>query len=151
MDSQDKFGKFTKEAKQALVVAQEKAKSANLDYVGTEHILLGILTQSNSLGANILFNFGVSEDNVNMVLKTVGRLTNQKNEVKTNKQTGLSGFAKKVIEEALKTGEKYNHTYIGTEHLLYALVSQENTAATVILENMKINPADLKDQIIQTF
>ncbi len=66
-------------------------------------------------------------------------------------KTGLSGFAKKVIENAVKCGEEYNHSYIGTEHLLFALVSQDNTAATVILENMKINPDDVRDQIIQTF
>ena len=153
MEHSDKFAKFTKEAKQALIIAQEKAKEANLDYVGTEHILLGILTQSNSLGAQILFNFGVSQDNVNLVLKTVGRLTTKDNEGKMQgpAKAGLSGFAKKVIEEALKTGEGYNHSFIGTEHLLFALVSQENTAATVILENMKVNPLDIKDQIVQTF
>jgi len=153
MGQPDKFAKFTKEAKQALIIAQEKAKEVNLDYVGTEHILLGILTQSNSLGAHILFNFGVSQENVLLVLKTVGRLTTNDNTVKTQgpAKAGLSGFAKKVIEEALKTGEKYNHSFIGTEHLLYALVSQENTAATVVLENMKVNPLDIKDQLVQTF
>jgi len=147
-----RFEKFTKEAKQALVVAQEKAKFAGLDYVGTEHILMGILSQTNSLGSHILHNFGVSGDNVELVLKTVGRLSAKQNKGKqTDGKTGLSGFAKKVIEEAVKSGEEYNHSYIGTEHLLFALVSQENTAATVILENMKINPSDVKDQIVQTF
>ncbi len=146
-----RFEKFTKEAKQALIVAQEKAKFAGLDYVGTEHILMGILTQTNSLGAHILHNFGVSSENVELVLKTVGRLNRPNKPINQNGKTGLSGFAKKVIEEAVKSGEEYNHSYIGTEHLLYALVSQENTAATVILENMKINPLDVKDQILQTF
>jgi ATP-dependent Clp protease ATP-binding subunit ClpC len=110
MEHSDKFAKFTKEAKQALIIAQEKAKEANLDYVGTEHILLGILTQSNSLGAHILFNFGVSQENVNLVLKTVGRLATKDTEGKIQgpAKAGLSGFAKKVIEEALKTGESYN-------------------------------------------
>ncbi len=152
MDNSNQFEKFTKEAKHALIIAQEKAHEASLDYVGTEHILLGILSQKNSLGAHILFNFGVSEENVNLVLKTVGRLSTQK--TKTKKEggkTGLSGFAKKVIEDAVRGGLKYNHSYVGTEHLLYAVVSQENTAATVILENMKVNPRDVKDQIVQTF
>jgi ATP-dependent Clp protease ATP-binding subunit ClpC len=146
-----RFEKFTKEAKQALIVAQEKAKFAGLDYVGTEHILMGILTQTNSLGAHILHNFGVSSENVELVLKTVGRLNKPNISTNPTGKTGLSGFAKKVIEEAVKSGEEYNHSYIGTEHLLFALVSQENTAATVILENMKINPLDVKDQILQTF
>lgn len=150
MENNQRFEKFTKEAKQALIVAQEKAKQSGLDYVGTEHLLIGVLSQSNSLGAHILHNFGVSIDNVELVLKTVGRLSNNASR-KPIAKTGLSGFAKKVIEEAVKTGEKYNHSYIGTEHLLYSLVTQQNTAATVILENMKINPHDIQDQIIQTF
>ena len=92
------FNKFTKEAKRALIVAQEKAKESKLNYVGTEHVLIGILSQENSLGASILLNFGVSLENVNLVLKTVGR-TNPPSSSK-NGSGGLSGFAKEVIEEA---------------------------------------------------
>jgi ATP-dependent Clp protease ATP-binding subunit ClpC len=146
----NRFDKFTKEAKQALIVAQEKAREARLNYVGTEHILIGILSQNNSLGAAILLNFGVSLENVFLVIKTVGRI----NQPPVNSQKGwggLSGFAKKVIEGAVVTAHQFNHAYVGTEHLLYALVSQDNTAATVILENMKVSPQDIKDQIVQAF
>ncbi|MBD3156944.1 AAA domain-containing protein [Candidatus Peregrinibacteria bacterium] len=153
MDNSKRFEKFTKEAKQALVVAQERAKEADLHYVGTEHILIGILSQKNSLGAHVLRNFGVSDDNVQLVLKTVGRLRTQtaKKGGTSTAKSGLSGFAKKVIEDAVKIGEEFNHSFIGTEHLLYSLVSQDSTAATVILENMRINPDDIKDQLTQTF
>jgi ATP-dependent Clp protease ATP-binding subunit ClpC len=146
----NRFDKFTKEAKQALIVAQEKARESKLNYVGTEHILIGILSQPNSLGASILLNFGVSLENVFLVLKTVGRM-NQSPVTSQKGWGGLSGFAKKVIEGAVLSAHQFNHTYVGTEHLLHALVSQENTAATVILENMKVNPQDIKEQIIQTF
>jgi len=152
MENSKRFEKFTKEAKQALIVAQERAKEADLTYVGTEHILIGILSQKNSLGSHILNNFGVSDENVQLVLKTVGRLTSQPAQAKPAEgKSGLSGFAKKVIEDAVKIGEQFNHSFIGTEHLLYSLVSQSNTAATVILENMRVNPEDVKDQLIQTF
>lgn len=149
MDGQQ-FEKFTKEAKQALIVAQDKARESKLNYVGTEHVLLGILSQSNSLGATILMNFGVSLDNVELVLKTVGRakpLAGDKKAV----PGGLSGFAKQVIEDAVKTAYEYGHSFVGTEHLLHALTAQDNTAATVILENMKVNPADIREQILQIF
>ena len=145
------FDKFTKEAKEALIIAQEKAQDAKLSYVGTEHILLGILSQSNSLGATVLNNFGVSLNNVDLVLKTVGRTTGTAAPIKTDEPGGLSGFAKQVIENAVTCAHKYNHNFIGTEHLLYALVSQDNTAATVILENMKINPVHIKQQIVEVF
>lgn len=148
--SDPRFEKFTKEAKQALIVAQEKAREANLNYVGTEHILIGILSQTNSLGAAILMNFGVSLDNVQLVLKTVGRMS-QASSSPQKGWGGLSGFAKKVIEGAVLSAHQFNHNFVGTEHLLYALVNQDNTAATVILENMKVNPIDIKEQIIQAF
>ena len=143
------FDKFTKEAKQALVVAQEKAKASNINYVGTEHILIGILSQINSLGSTVLKNFGISLDNVNYILKTVGRHSKKGNG--TNEFHGLSGFAKKVIEDAVKCAHEHNHSFIGTEHLLYSLVTQHNTAATVILENMKISAGDIKKQIDHIF
>lgn len=146
------FEKFTKEAKEALVVAQEKAQEAKLSYVGTEHVLLGILSQSNSLGATILNNFGVSTSNVELVLKTVGRSSGSySSPSKPSEPGGLSGFAKQVIENAVKCAHNFGHNFVGTEHLLFALVSQDNTAATVIMENMKINPAHIKQQIIDIF
>lgn len=145
------FEKFTKEAKNALVIAQEKAQEASLSYVGTEHILIGILKQDQSLGATILNNFGVASDTVELVLKTVGRTAAPKSPKTAVKPGGLSGFAKQVIEGAIKVAHKFNHSFVGTEHLLYSLVSQDNTAATVILENMKINPAHIRGQIEDIF
>ena len=142
------FNKFTKEAKRALIVAQDKAKESKLSYVGTEHILIGILAQEDSLGSSILLNFGVSLDNVYLVLKTVGRSTAPG---AAGEPGGLSGFAKEVIEQAVQVAHEFGHSFVGTEHLLYALVSQNNTAATVILENMKVSPADVKDQIAEIF
>jgi ATP-dependent Clp protease ATP-binding subunit ClpC len=145
------FDKFTKEAKRALIVAQEKAREAKLTYVGTEHVLIGILSQENSLGASILLNFGVSLDNVNLVLKTVGRANAPTSQSSTKAAGGLSGFAKEVIEQAVGTAHEFGHSFVGTEHLLHAVVSQNNTAATVILENMKVSPADIKEQILEIF
>ena len=150
MATEANFEKFTKEAKQALVVAQEKAKEAKRNYVGTEHVLIGVLSQKNSLGAAILSGFGVSLENVDMVIKSVGRV----NAPQVGPQTGwggLSGKAKKVIEEAVRSAHVYNHNYVGTEHLLFALVCQDETAATVILENMKVSVADIKDQLVKNF
>lgn len=145
------FEKFTKEAKQSLIVAQDHAKKANLNYVGTEHVLLGILSQGSSLGAAILLHFGVSYDNVLMVLKTVGRVNAPTGDVDPSQSTVLSGFAKQIIEDAVRYGHEFAHDYIGTEHLLYSLVSQKNTAAIVILENMKVNVEDVKTEIIENF
>ncbi len=144
------FEKFTQEAKAALVYAQEKSAEANLSYVGTEHILLGILSQSNSLGSNILNSFGVSTSNVELVLKTVGR-SKSSTPTPPSKVGALSGYAKQIIENAVSCASRYGHNFVGTEHLLFSLVSQENTAATVILENMKITPKHVQNQLIDAF
>jgi len=149
MDNSEQFNKFTKEAKQALIVAQEVAKKTGTSYVGTEHLLIGILSQKSSLGATILQNFGVTLENVNLVLKTVGRTQAVQRSSKT--PGGLSGFAKKVIEDAIRNAHESSHMFVGTEHLLLSLVGQENTAATVILENMKISPQDIRQEILTTF
>ncbi len=149
MNPSDQFNKFTREAKQALVVAQEVAKKTGTSFVGTEHLLIGILSQKTSLGATVLQNFGVTLENVNLVLKTVGRTQVSARSAKN--PGGLSGFAKKVIEDAIRSAHDFSHVFVGTEHLLYALVTQENTAATVILENMKISPEDIRQELLQTF
>jgi len=153
MADTNKFDKFTKEAKQALIVAQEVSKDMKSEYTGTEHILMGILSQTNSLGAAVLMNFGVSLENVNLVLKTVGRAKKVTHGagVKGPGGISLSGFSKKAIEDAVKFASEFGHMFVGTEHLLFSLVSQENTAATVILENMKINPEDVKNELLTAF
>lgn len=142
------FDKFTKEARQALIVAQDYAKESGQSYVGTEHILLGILSQENSLGASVLINFGVSVQNVELVLKSVGRIGKADTGIQPG---GLSSFAKETIETSVKIAHEFGHSFVGTEHLLYSLVAQENTAATVILENMRVNPIDVKEQILEIF
>ncbi|MBU2524592.1 ATP-dependent Clp protease ATP-binding subunit [Patescibacteria group bacterium] len=150
------FDKFSKSAKEVLVVAQEEAKRHKSSYVGTEHVLIGILSQPDSMGAQVLSSYGVSLENVYLVLKTVGRVVHQGSEKKDTGVSGdkkvnygLSGFTKKLIEEAVKCAHEFKHSQIGTEHLLLALLMQKNTAATVILENMKINVDDVKRQIVK--
>lgn len=148
------FNRFNNEAKQVLIIAQEEAKRHKSSYVGTEHVLIGILSQVDTPAAQILNSFGVSVDNVFLVLKTVGRVANNQSENEGNSKSvnyGLSGFTKKVIEEAIKSAHDFKHNYVGSEHLLLALISQKNTAATVILENMKININDIKREIIKSF
>lgn len=147
------FDKFTKEAKKALLVAQEKAEEAKINCVGTEHILMGILSQPNSLGASVLLNFGVSLETVNFALKTVGRsgIPNNNTANSDHGELKKSSFAKEVLEDAFRLAYEFGHAFVGTEHLLLALVSQVNTAATVILETMKVSPADVKEQILEIF
>jgi len=141
------FEKFTPNAKQALSVAEEESRKHGLPYIGSEHLLIGLLTNPRSLAFSILTGAGVSLENVRMILNSA---SNQEPEAK-NVQHGLSSYLTSIIEEAVKVAHRYGHPFIGTEHLLHSLVSQGKCAATVILENMEIDPDDFKKQIEEMF
>ncbi|HEC21001.1 MAG TPA: ATP-dependent Clp protease ATP-binding subunit [Candidatus Peregrinibacteria bacterium] len=149
MEPSEHFEKFTEDAKKALIFAEEVSKKAKSSYVGTEHILLGILSQKGSPGWDILRHFGVSIENVKLVLDSVGTVAVGSGSGKSKDH--LSRYAKKTIEDAIAIAYRFRHGSIGTEHLLYSLCLQKETAATVILENMKINVHDIMRHIEQTF
>ena len=139
---QNPFNRFTKEAKQALQIAEDEAKKAKLHYIGTEHLLLGILGVPNSLGCSILLGLGVSHENVKIVLDAAG----QKGDTAlANSQ--ISTYLAKVIEDALRAAMRFKHSFVGTEHLLHALILNRKCAAAVVLENMQVDIDDLKVQI----
>jgi len=141
------FDRFTPNAKQALSLAEEESRKHGLPYIGSEHLLIGLLSNPRSLAFSILTGAGVSLENVRMILNSAA---NQEPESK-NVQHGLSSYLTTIIEDAVKVAHKYNHPFVGTEHLLYALVSQEKCAATVILENMEVNPKEFQKQIQDMF
>lgn len=138
------FDKFSENAKKALLFAESVAKKANSTYIGTEHILLGILAKKNCSGATALQHFGVTLENVQLVLENVGTI-----KVGMEKEPGekLSRYAKKTLEDAIALAYKFQHQEINTSHILYSLCTQRETAATVILENMKINLNDILEHI----
>ncbi|MBN2086792.1 ATP-dependent Clp protease ATP-binding subunit [Candidatus Peregrinibacteria bacterium] len=141
------FERFTPNAKQALSIAEEESRKHGLPYIGSEHLLIGLLSNPRSLAFSILTGAGVSLENVRMILNSA---SNQEPEAK-NVQHGLSSYLTSIIEQSVKVAHKYNHPFIGTEHLLYSMVSQGKCAATVILENMEVNPSDFQTQIEEMF
>ncbi len=141
------FDRFTPNAKQALSVAEEESRKHGVPYIGTEHLLIGLLSNPRSLAFSILTGAGVSLENVRMILTSAN---NQEPEAK-QVQHGLSSYLTTIIEDAVKAAHKYNHPFVGTEHLLFALVSQDKCAATVILDHMQVSPADFKKQVEDMF
>jgi len=144
----DYFNKFTEEARKVLVIAQEEAKKMNLSYIGTEHILIGILKSANSLGGNILDGLNIKIDAIYQLINAAGPRQEPSKEVL---ETGLSDLAKKVVEDSVQVAHKFNHTYVGTEHLLYALVTQGETAATIILKSLNIDVKIIAKNIEKIF
>lgn len=144
----DFFSKFTPEAKQALIVAQREAAQMKLPFIGTEHILLGILDQTNGLGSVILSNMGINRDSVSQILNTrTGHQVPDKDVLKN----GLSELAKQIIENATALAFKYGHNNVGTEHLLLALVGQKQTAAASVLESLNVSPSKIREEIEKLF
>ena len=116
-------------------------------HIGTEHLLLGLLGIPKSLGFSILTGAGVTHENVRILLKANKGIESESQNVKH----GLSLPLNTVIEQSVLIAHKFRHANIGTEHLLYALISSGRNAATSLLESMQINPEDLKVHIEEMF
>lgn len=141
------FDRFTPNAKLALQIAEQEAKAMQSSYIGTEHLLLGLLSIPKSLAFSIFTGAGVTLENVRILLKASKNGTTEGKHVKH----GLSTFLHAIIEQSVVTAHKFRHANVGTEHLLYALVSTEKNGATLLLENMQVDPADLKMHIEEMF
>ncbi len=141
------FDRFTPNAKLALQIAEQEAKNMKSSYIGTEHLLLGILSIPKSLGFSILTGAGVTQENVRILL----RASKTSDIEGKNTKHGLSTYLHDVIEQSVITAHKFRHANVGTEHLLYALVSGDRNAAILLLENMQVDPEDLKLHIEEMF
>ena len=141
------FDRFTPNAKLALQIAEQEAKNMKSSYIGTEHLLLGLLSIPKSLAFSIFTGAGVTQENVRILLKASKSLDIEGKHVKH----GLSTFLHSVIEQSVLTAQKFRHSNVGTEHLLHALVSTGRNGATALLEQMQVEPADLKSHIEEMF
>ena len=142
----NQFDKFTPNAKKALVAAQKEAHRMGSSYIGTEHLILGILLQKKSLGAEILNNSGIRLEKIYLVLEMSVRSISE-----TQTKTGLSEKAKNSIEQAVDIARRYNHPYIGTEHLLLGLLAQKDSSSAALIKSMKVDEQKIKDQINSLF
>ena len=109
-----RFEKFSERARRVLSLAQEEAQKFNHNYIGTEHILLGLARETEGVGAKVLSNLEVELSKVRSAVEfIIGR-----GESHTPGEIGLTPRAKKVIELAVDEARKLRHQYIGTEHIL---------------------------------
>ena len=141
------FDRFTPNAKMALQIAEQEAKNLKNNYIGTEHLLLGLLSIPKSLGFSIFTGAGVTQENVRILLKAIKTKDVEGKDAKH----GLSTYLHNVIEQSVITAHKFRHANVGTEHLLHSLVSTGKNAATAILEQMQVDPEDLKTHVEEMF
>jgi ATP-dependent Clp protease ATP-binding subunit ClpC len=133
---------FTERARRSIVLAQEEAQRLGNNYIGTEHILLGIISEGESLAAKVLENLGVNLAKVRQEVEAIvgrGGQTVQQEMVFTPR-------AKRVIELAFEEARQLNHNYIGTEHLLLGLIREGEGVAARVLTNLGVDPAKVRVQ-----
>lgn len=133
-DYQDFSNYLTDNAKQSLAHASTIARSLGEAYIGTEHLLLGIMAQDGSLGGKILDDAGVTLAKAQVALKTT-----PKNLVVNMGAKGYSETAKLTLRMSYDIAQDYSQDYCGTEHILYSLLMQKNSRASVLLREMNVN------------
>ncbi|RLC59056.1 MAG: NDP-hexose 4-ketoreductase [Chloroflexi bacterium] len=131
----DRFDKFTERARRVLTLAQEEALRFNHNYIGTEHLLLGLVREGEGVAAKVLGNLGVELNKVRSAVEfIIGR-----GDRAVMGEIGLTPRAKKVIELAVDEARRLGHHYIGTEHLLLGLVREGEGIAAGVLESLGVS------------
>ncbi|HEY8448800.1 MAG TPA: ATP-dependent Clp protease ATP-binding subunit [Thermomicrobiales bacterium] len=141
----NQFDKFTERARKVLTLAQEEAQRFNHNYIGTEHLLLGLVREGDGVAARVLSNMGVQLPKVRSAVEfIIGR-----GEGAVVGEIGLTPRAKKVLELAIDEARRLNHHYIGTEHLLLGLVREGEGIAAGVLESLGVNLEKVRTQVMQ--
>jgi ATP-dependent Clp protease ATP-binding subunit ClpC len=131
----NRFDKFTERARKVLALAQEEARRFNHNYIGTEHILLGLVREEDGMAAKVLSNLGVGLNKVRAAVEfIIGR-----GEGTSQSEVGLTPRAKKVIELAVDEARLLGHQYIGTEHILLGLLREGEGVAAGVLESLGVS------------
>jgi len=131
----NKFDRFTKRARRVLVLAQEEAQRLNHNYIGTEHLLLGLVREESGVAAQVLKDLGVEP---NALRKAVEEMIGR-GERKVLGKIGLTPRTKRVIELAVDEARRLGHHYIGTEHLLLGLAREGEGIAVDVLKSLGVN------------
>jgi ATP-dependent Clp protease ATP-binding subunit ClpC len=140
-DFSSQFDRFTENAKRSLENAEVIATQMGSSYVGTEHILLGVLQQNTSIGAKILGNVGVTFEKAQLVLSFSQQLA-------AGGYKGASETAKRTLTYSLRVAKEFGQPYCGTEHILFAILSEKSARAISLLKNdLQVDPAVIRTEL----
>ena len=140
------FDKFTNRAKQVIKLAKKEAQRLNHNYLGTEHVLLGLLKLGQGIAVNVLRNLNLDYE---IVRAEVERIVGFGPEIQVYGDPALTGKVKKVFEFANEEAANLNHNYVGTEHLLLALLRQTDGVAAQVLENLNVNLKEVRKEVLK--
>mgnify|MGYP001232563311 FL=1 len=137
-----RFEKFSERARRVLALAQEEATQFNHNYIGTEHILLGLIRESEGVAAKVLVNLKADTQKIRSAVEFIIG----KGDKPTTGEIGLTPRAKKVIELAVDEARKQSHHYIGTEHLLIGLMREGDGIGANVLESLELSLDVIRDE-----
>ncbi len=140
------FDKFTNRAKQVIKLAKKEAQRLNHNYLGTEHVLLGLLKLGQGIAVNVLRNLNLDYETVRA---EVERVVGFGPEIQVYGDPALTGKVKKAFEYANEEATILGHNYVGTEHLLLALLKQSDGVAAQIIENLNVSLKDIRKEVIK--
>lgn len=140
------FDKFTNRAKQVIKLAKKEAQRLNHNYLGTEHVLLGLLKLGQGIAVNVLRNMNLDYD---AIRAEVEKMVGFGPEIQVYGDPALTGKVKKVFEFANEEAANLNHNYVGTEHLLLALLRQTDGVAAQVLENLNVNLKEVRKEVLK--
>ena len=140
------FDKFTNRAKQVIKLAKKEAQRLNHNYLGTEHVLLGLLKLGQGVAVNVLRNLNIDFETVRT---EVEKLVGYGPEIQVYGDPALTGKVKKVFEYANEEAASLNHNYVGTEHLLLGLLRQTDGVAAQVLENLNVNLKEVRKEVLK--
>ncbi len=140
------FDKFTNRAKQVIKLAKKEAQRLNHNYLGTEHVLLGLLKLGQGVAVNVLRNLNIDFETVR---SEVEKLVGYGPEIQVYGDPALTGKVKKVFEYANEEAANLNHNYVGTEHLLFGLLRQTDGVAAQVLENLNVNLKEVRKEVLK--
>ena len=139
------FERFTDRARKVMALANQEAQRFNHEYIGTEHILLGLVKEGSGVGANVLKNLGVDLRKVRL---EVEKLVKSGPEMVTMGKLPQTPRAKRVIEYAIEEARNLNHNYVGTEHLLLGLLREQDGVAAQVLMNLGLKLDDVREEVL---
>jgi ATP-dependent Clp protease ATP-binding subunit ClpC len=139
------FERFTDRARKVMALANQEAQRFNHEYIGTEHILLGLVKEGSGVGANVLKNLDVD---IKKLRLEVEKLVKSGPDMVTMGKLPHTPRAKKVIEFAIEEARSLNHNYIGTEHLLLGLLRETEGVAAQVLMNLGLKLEDVRQEVL---
>lgn len=139
------FERFTDRARKVMALANQEAQSFNHNYIGTEHILLGLLKEGYGVGANSLKNLGI---NLEKAREEVIKVLVPATEDVCMGKLPRTPNAAKALAQAIECAIELNHHYIGTEHILLALANSKDNVAATVLENLGATPDKIKAEVL---